>query len=217
MTHNDFLIKKEELKVLSKEIPLKWGKIQNNIYDSKINMFSINSKEKLEECLSSFPIEIKNYYKRRWFLWQCSKVDEYLFCSLASVQKNPNPKDQQWDIKIKNTNHTFDIKGTKVPKSFMNNFSFEKEKDIIDFYYKEQSGGIRYNIQNRLFIVHHSFASPEREMFLRCHWDLKENAYCDFVDRITNGQIKLVEYKNVYAKIIYIIESENFDNSYVII
>jgi len=119
---------KEDLRLLVDDIPLKWGKIQNNIYDNKVNMFSIKSKDELDQVLYNFPKNIQSYYKRRWFLWQCSKIDEYLFYSMDTVTKNPNSRDKEWDIKFDKVNLNFDIKGTKIPNRYLSNFNYDEEK-----------------------------------------------------------------------------------------
>ena len=69
----------KELQELSKDIPLKWGNIQNDETDAKLNLFGIKSKHQLESEIASFTEKDQNYYRRRWFLWQCSKVDDFIF------------------------------------------------------------------------------------------------------------------------------------------
>ncbi|MFK8060523.1 MAG: hypothetical protein AB8B78_10580 [Polaribacter sp.] len=216
MNESKYLKLSKELQELSKSIPLKWGNIQNNTTDSKLNLFEIDSKNQLEIEIKNFSEKDKNYFRRRWFIWQCARVDEYLFYKNNNVKQNSNPKDQNWDIEFNNEKKLrFDIKGTIVPKSLRANFKISDEKKIIDFYYQNQSKGIRYKIQNRLFIVHHSFYKEERSIFLRCHWKLKEKAYKHFSELITST-INFTSYKTAIAKCIFIIENENNEFSFKI-
>ena len=216
MTHNEYIKLSKDLQILAKKIPLNWGKIQNDHTDKKINMFNCATLESLENEVEQLSLDNQNYFKRRWFLWRCAQVDEYLFYKEENVEKNPNHKDQSWDIKF-NDSIQFDVKGTVVPKSFRSLFDFSKEKELIDFYYKSQSKGVRHNIQNRLFIVHHSFNETERSMFLRCYWELKKNAYREFNKLITNSKLNLIKHNSVVAKCIFIIESKENDFYFKII
>lgn len=195
------------LQELSKTIPLSWGAIQNDKTDNKINLFTIKNKQQLEALIINFKEKDKNYYRRRWFLWQCAKVDEYVFYNQNSIQKNPNSKDQNWDIEFHNNQKLrFDVKSTIVPKKFRAAFSLDDEEKLIHFYYKNQSKGIRNHLQNRLFIVHHSFYKEERSLFLRCHWELKEKAFMCFKNQIAKN-INFISYQSVIAKCIFIFES----------
>lgn len=197
-----------ELQELCKGIPLHWGAIQNDETDSKLNLFKIHSKEQLENNILEFKQDEKNYYRRRWFLWQCAKVDEYLFYQQNNVRKNPNRKDKDWDIEFQqNESLRFDIKSTIIPKIMRPNFKVKDEEKIIEFYYQNQSKGIRNHLQNRLFIVHHSFYKPERSLVLRCHWNLKQKAFVHF-NKIIGTDINFTAHKTVIAKCIFIFEYE---------
>ena len=216
MDESEYIRISKELQKLIKSIPLNWGFIQNNKTDSKINMFACNTIDQLEKVIRGLNEDEKNYFRRRWFIWQCSRVDEYLFCKSFNVNTNPNPKDQDWDIMFYNNNGLrFDIKGTVVPKSMRKSFNTNYEKKIINFYYKNQSKGVRYNIQNRLYIVHHSNYRDERSMYLRCHWKLKEEAYNTFIDQLRLG-MDFIKHKTVISKCIFILENKNNEFSFKI-
>jgi hypothetical protein len=218
MTKIEYKDLSARLQNLSKKIPLNWGKVQNDSMDKLVNLFNYNTFGSLENKIKNMPINIQNYFRRRWFLYKCSQVDEYLFYQNNNVKKNPKLKDQSWDISINNSIH-FDIKSTVVPKSLRSNFIVNdiNEKKIIDFYYKNQSKGVRYKVQNRLFIVHHSYKNNERNIYLRCHWKLKEIAYLKFINLISDSKINLIKYRSVFSKCIFIIETKNNDFHYKII
>ena len=216
MNEQEYLRLGRELQQLSKTIPLQWGKVQNNRTDAKLNMFSISDKDSLEKAIRPLAESDQVYFRRRWFLWQCSRVDEYLFYRANNVIQNPNSRDQEWDVEFNgNPQFRFDVKGTVVPKSLRNDFTPDKEAEIVNFYYTKQSTGVRFNLQNRLFIVHHSYRKPERSMYLRCHWELKERAYAFFAKSISE-KMTFVPYKNVISKCIFILESESNEFSFKI-
>lgn len=206
----------KELQELSKSIPLNWGSIQNNKTDSRINMFNFSAKYQLEKAIINLSESEKIYYRRRWFIWQCSRVDEYLFYKEINVKKNPESKDQNWDIEFNNDlKLRFDVKGTIVPKSMRENFKTSDEENIINFYYNNQSRGVRFNFQNRLFIVHHSDNKPERSMYLRCHWELKEEAFKNFSQNISQ-KMNFISFRTAISKCIFILENENNEFSFYI-
>jgi hypothetical protein len=207
----------KELQELSKTIPLYWGAVQNDETDAKLNLFYIKNKLQLETKIADFKEKDKNYFRRRWFLWQCARVDEYLFYNQNNIKKNPNSKDKNWDIEFnKNADLRFDVKSTIVPKKLRTNFTIADEEKTINFYYQNQSKGVRNHLQNRLFIVHHSFYKPERSLFLRCYWNLKAKAYQHFYNQLKTN-INFVSYKTVIAKCIFIFETEKNVFSYTIV
>lgn len=207
MNENEFLSLSSDLRFLATQIPLRWGAVQNNRIDDNINMFVINSYSELENKIEYLSDDKKNYLRRRWYLWKCSQCDEYLFYINENVEKNPNPYDKAYDVRI-NGHLDFDIKGTIIPKSMRNRVDsvIDDPREMIDFFYDEQSKGRRYDIQNRLFIVHHSFVEPVREFYLRCAWQSKRRFYEIFCQNAE--RIKFYQTHNVIAGVIFIIERE---------
>lgn len=61
-------------------------------------------------------------------------------------------------------------------------------------------------MQNRLFIVHHSFINDSRELYLRCAWQTKREIYRIFSRNISS--INFINYKNCKAAVIFILERE---------
>lgn len=209
MTHPEFQQLSADLQELQKTIPLHWGTIQNDGMDSKIKMFQIKTFVELEHQIQNLLEEDKNYFRRRWFLWKCAQCDEYLFCTNSNVRPNPNAKDQGYDIEFnENPELRFDIKGTVIPMKFRDNIEavVQDPTDIVRFFYEKQSRGVRDNIQNRLFIVHHSFRSPEGEMTLRCHWDYKTNLYKEYASKISQTSI-FISYQNVKSGVVFLFEN----------
>ena len=86
---------------------------------------------------------------------------------------------------------------------------------MVKFFYDEQSTGRRYDIQNRLFIVHHSFVGQNREMYLRCAWQSKEAIYKEFCDII--DEIEFISTHNAMAGVIFILERKINEVDYLIV
>lgn len=211
MTAAEFDILCKELQLLVRQIPLKWGMVQNNKTDAAINLFGINNFAALEAAIEILSEDERNYFKRRWFLWQCSKCDEFLFCQNDNVVANPNKKDQLFDIEFNgDAGLRFDVKGTLIPKQFRNNVAaiIENPQPMINFFYENQSKGVRENYQNRLFIVHHSYRLQEREMYLRCHFNFKINLYGQYAQKIKTTST-FYKYQSAKVDVVFILENED--------
>lgn len=207
MTQQEFERLAETMRKLAKNIPHEWGEIQNNDADDKIDIFGIHTYDELESKIANSPDDYKKYVRRRWYLTNCSKCDEYLFYKNENVIENPNPCAKSWDIKINDTFY-FDVKGTVVPKEMRNNIGklIENPQEMIDFFYENQSKERRHGIQNRLFIVHHSFVDAKRELYLRCAWLSKEKIYKLFCERVNDA--RFFKSHGVAAGVIFIFERE---------
>lgn len=211
MTQEQFSTLSQDLRTIVPKIPLNWGHIQNNGYDSELkrycNIFAIMSLAELQRHISRFDVEHQNYYLRRWYLLRCADCDEYLFYINPNIEHNPDRYDKEWDIKI-NNHILFDVKGTVIPKSMRDDVNgvLETPEDIVKFYYDNQSRGVRYDMQNRLFVVHHSLVDQGREFYLRCAWKAKQAIYHRFAEEAES--IHYLEYEGCRAAVIYIIETE---------
>jgi len=215
MTAEEFDMLSSDLRVLASRIPLKWGAIQNNRYDHLVDMFSCPTFQSLENALVSYDDAIKQYFRRRWYMWKCAQCDEYLFCENVGVAHNPNPRDQGWDIDIRG-NKRFDIKGTVVPREMRGNIEslVANPQPMIQFYYDRQSRGVRYCNQNRLFLVHHSFVEQSREFYLRCAWGVKRTAYRDFCSGLDS--VRMFNYNGCETTVIFLFEQERGKADYLI-
>ena len=207
MNRRDFDVLSADLRTLARNVPLRWGHVQNNRTDDNINMFSIGTYAELERKIANLSESDKNYLRRRWYLWKCAECDEFLFYKNDNVIKNPNHFDKEWDVCI-NDRYLFDIKGTVIPKDMRDDAEnvIANPGEMVKFFYDMQSKGRRYDIQNRLFIVHHSFVDQSREFYLRCAWQSKERIYKTFIDQI--DRISFIDIYNVKAGVIFILERE---------
>lgn len=214
MTAAEFESLSKDLRTVASKIPLNWGHIQNNRYDYELkqvcDIFAVTNLAELERHISRFDEDHKGYYRRRWYLLRCADCDEYLFYCNDNVEHNPDRFDKEWDIRIDNK-YKFDVKGTVIPKSFRDQYEevLNDPRKIIEFYYDHQSKGVRFDMQNRLFIVHHSLVDQRREFYLRCAWGSKASVYKRFVENVEN--IEFYEYKGCTAGVIFILEETKND------
>lgn len=209
MTQNEYIKLSNELQQLARIIPLQWGNIQNDGADKQINMFQIHTYEELESQIANLSDNSKNYFRRRWFLWKCAQCDEHIFCMNDNVSPNPNSRDQGYDIEFNNNSSLrFDVKGTVIPREFRNDINavLLDPTDMINFFYEKQSTGVRNNIQNRLFVIHHSYKNQEREMYLRCHWAFKLNIFKKYSEKISLNS-NFINFQTAKADVIFIFEN----------
>lgn len=215
MTPSEFNRLSGELRHLATQVPLNWGAVQNDAFDASIDMFNIYSYENLLQEVAHLQ-EIKQiYFKHRWYLWMCSKCDEYLFCLNKNVIHNPNVKDRSYDI-IFNNSFDFDLKSTIIPRKLRSsiNWILNNPQSIIDYFYENQSSGVRKEFQNRLFVVHHSFVDERRELYLRCAWGSKQLIFQEFATRF--DEVRMYQSHNQTATVIFILEYQLNVVSYLI-
>ena len=83
MTQAEFEVLSNDLRTVAPKIPLNWGRVQNNVYDSELkrvcNIFNVKTLNELEGYIALFDEAHKSYYRRRWYILRCADCDEYLF------------------------------------------------------------------------------------------------------------------------------------------
>lgn len=213
MNSEQYHILKNHLQEIVNDVPLRWGRIQNDDTDARINMFEHHSFQSLNNAICDLKSTTKDYFRKRWFLWKCAQCDEYLFYSQHGVLKNPNPRDSQWDFEFfNNPNLRFDLKGTVVPREIRESDSSSIPSDpmqIINFNYRKQSTGVRFGSQNRLFVVH----IPKRwnlENQLRVNFDEKEKAYSGYLNQLrSKPNYQFFKFGEAFSDVIYLVEYAN--------
>lgn len=213
MTSEDFLKLSADLQKLSIHIPLHWGKIQNDCFDKQLNIFNIHSFEELNLRTKSLDQDIRNYFQRRWFLWKCAQCDEHIFCLNPNVTPNPEKKDQAYDIEFNgNAALRFDVKSTVIPRQYRGSIEtvLKNPQKLVNFFYQAQSKGVRDCIQNRIFILHHSYRNQANEIQLRCKWNYKTDVFREYASKISTTS-QFINYNKAKSDIIFIFE--NLDGS----
>lgn len=215
ITETDFLRLSADLRALASRMPLGWGSVQNNVADDQIDMFQIDTYQDLEQSIRLLDAASQDYLRRRWYLWRCSQCDEYLFAINPNVEHNPNKCDKMYDVRISGQ-LDLDIKGTVIPREYRDDAdaAVSDPARIIEFYYRRQSTGRRYHVQNRLFVVHHSYVDYARELYLRCAWQSKREIYRIFCENIQ--KVRFFDYQGVKAAVIFVLERQRNKVDYII-
>jgi hypothetical protein len=228
MNGEEFIMLSTQLRKDCTSVPTEWPDIQNDVSDNKLsfNIFTVSKLSDLNNLISDFEEPLQLYYRRRWFLAKCAECDEYLFYQNSGVIKNPQSESKEWDIRIDRTfslnkqtflcTYYFDLKSTDIPKKFEGGYdaAISAPPKLIQFYYNEQSKGVRFDMQNRLFIVHHSLVSAQRTSALRCAWKTKEACIKKFLSNIND--IVFYSYRGCTTGIIFVID-EGSDTPKIII
>lgn len=202
---NDYLNAVNEVRKAAKKMPLEWGAVQNNAMDYKSNgVFFTKRLDDFNEKIQGLSKNERQYALRRWYIMRCSECDEWLFTKNKIVTKNPFPKDKEWDFKINDTK--FDLKGTRIPKGFTYDDVINEPYNLIKWFYDKQSKETRYGLQNRLFLIHHSFKDQSRSDLIRCAYGSKEKAINQFLSEYDD--VKTYDYKGVIATLLIIYETE---------
>ncbi len=203
----------KHLEVVAPKIPLRWGKIQNDRTDSKLNIFEYRSFHDLETALREFQVDEANYFKKRWFVWRCSQCDEYLFYSQTGVRANPESRDQDWDVEFfGRKDWRFDLKGTLVPRSLRRpNAKCLLPADpfeLVSFNFENQSTGVRSHYQNRIFLVHVPFRA-QNENILRANFKAKNSAVELYLQNLQqHPTYKFIDYKGLKCDVIFLCEDQ---------
>ena len=211
MTEQQFNALSKHLEMVASEIPLRWGKIQNDESDSKVKIFRYRSYNELEAAIDGFSEEEQMYFMKRWFIWRCSQCDEYLFYSQTGVRANPESRDQDWDVEFfGRKDWRFDIKGTLVPRSLRKTktkgYSAVDPQALITFNFENQSTGVRSHYQNRIFLVHVPF-STKNENVLRANFKAKKEAielYLKILQQ--HPTYRFFDYKGLKCDVIFLHE-----------
>ncbi len=211
MTELQFEALSKHLQTVAPKIPLRWGKVQNDESDSKLNIFKCRSLNELEAAIGGFSEDEQNYFKKRWFIWRCSQCDEYLFYSQVGVTSNPESRDKDWDIEFfGRKDWRFDLKGTLIPRSLRkphpNTRLPADPLKLITFNFENQSAGVRSHYQNRIFLVHVPFQA-KNENFLRANFKAKNSMVELYIQILQqNPTFKFIDYNNLKCDVIFMCE-----------
>lgn len=150
----------------------KWGKKQNNVYDSLTNFIynTFNFDTLLNKINTKFIgkpdyNDLFNYTLNRWFNFWSSQAVEKIFCSLPGVKPALDNTDRLVDFNIRGID--FDHKTSVFPAAYNDSLAKAQNNpgDLIEWLYKNQSQQQRKHLKNRLFIVLYSSDNQ--------HWKLK--------------------------------------------
>ncbi len=134
--------------------PYTWGRKQADDWDKMTNfIYEIRRFSDLEVMISNLSPELKNYALNRWLNFWSAKGIEQIFTSQQNVVANKNEYDKLVDFTINGI--PFDHKTSVFPKGFKKdfNYAYQNKRELIQWFYDEQSQQGRKHLKNRLFVV----------------------------------------------------------------
>jgi hypothetical protein len=195
-----------EVRGAALKMPMEWGAVQNNAMDYRTNgIFGTKRLSDFRDKIKGLSKADKQYALRRWYIRRCSECDEWLFTKHKNVERNRNSKDKEWDFAI--NGDRFDLKGTRIPKNFSYDDVTQDPESLIKWLYEHQSKETRFGLQNRLFLIHHSFKDPLRNDLIRCAYKSKEKAINEFL--LDYDNVKKFDYKGAKATILILYETKD--------
>lgn len=154
-------------------LPYVWNRKQNDTWDDATRfIYKTMSWEALlvqieeQQKEHDFPTQdFFNYAINRWYNFWSAQAVEKIFTDLPGFAPNPNPVEDHYDFRW--LGERIDHKTSIFPKGFGENYAFAKahKTQLIHWFYKHQSTGQRFHLNNRLFIVVHDQNGE--------HWKLK--------------------------------------------
>ncbi len=178
---NVIYMKSLDLQIVDTELkkrlqyPYIWGRKQNNLWDSYTNfIYTTPTWEALMPQMAKIVAthklnkrELFNYTINRWYNFWSAMAVEQIFTNLPQVTPTKNRKNRLVDFTLMKV--PFDHKTTIFPKQFKKPLGYAKnnEKEIIEWFYSNQSKEQRHHLKNRLFIVVYDKNGH--------HWKLKAN------------------------------------------
>lgn len=134
--------------------PYTWGRKQADDWDKMTNfIYEIRRFSDLEVMISNLSPELKNYALNRWLNFWSAKGIEQIFTSQQNVVANKNEYDKLVDFTINGI--PFDHKTSVFPRGFKKdfNYAYQNKRELIQWFYDEQSQQGRKHLKNRLFVV----------------------------------------------------------------
>ncbi|MEX1384556.1 hypothetical protein [Lutibacter sp.] len=171
----DFNLLEKELKKRL-DFPYVWGRRQTDNFDNNTNFIykTSNFEAILTQIDTNFKSDtnyeaLKNYALNRWFNFWSAKAIEACFCEHKNVIAHKNTKDKYTDFYISKI--PFDHKTSVFPKGFNKSvpYAIEHKRELIAWFYKNQSQQKRQHFKNRLFLIVFDYSN------LNEHWKLKSD------------------------------------------
>jgi len=166
----DFNLLEKELKKRL-DFPYVWGRKQTDNFDNSTNFIykTSNFETLLTQIDTNFKsdtnyVVLKNYALNRWFNFWSAKAIEACFCEHKIVIAHKNAKDKYTDFYISKI--PFDHKTSVFPKGFNKSvpYAIEHKREIIAWFYNNQSQQKRHHFKNRLFLIVFDYSNPNE------HW-----------------------------------------------
>lgn len=229
--NKDFVLTSEKLPIIIKhiievfsEIPGFWGFVQTNALDAvgeRIKFRECETLSELNKRLETkhgiwnryYTEEEKQYTRKRWYKNIISICDEFLFYSKPNVISNIDKYDKVRDLEFYER-IWFDLKSTKIPKGQKLEDCLKNPESLFEWYYKHQSTGKRYSLNNRLFIAQHSKkTNNDCSITLLTCYMYKSEVFDEYIKKLEDPNYEFIKIEVdgtvVYGDIIFIVEEED--------
>lgn len=193
--------------------PYKWYRKQNNLWDNYTNfIYKIPDWDLLIETISEtvkrYKLDKKEcfYYAiNRWYNFYSAMAVEHIFCKQKNVAPALHQKNKEIDFYINTI--PFDHKTSVFPKGFQQPLWYAKQnkKELLYWFYNQQSKQQREHYANRLFIVTHK--SDGNHWKLKAEISLLEQAITKYVATFEDAKLETLHFsktKNVLSDIIWV-------------
>lgn len=219
-SYSSFILAQLDLVKLELELKKRWPyrdlwfRKQNDLWDDYSNFIYTVQEfelllERIKETIAKFQLNKKHFFYyavNRWYNFWSACAVEQIFIELEGVVAAKNKKDRLVDFSIQNIK--FDLKTTKFPRGFGRNLAFAQaqQEKLIKWLYLNQSGGRRYHIENRLFLVVYSADGDHYKLKAEIAW-LKTHIekYVATFDPSNLKRPHITETKPAYSDIIWAI------------
>ena len=150
----------------------KWGRKQADIWDSQTNfIYTISNFDAVNKRIyddfhtHSAYKDLRDYALNRWYNFISAQAVEHIFNIHPLVRKVSNDKDHEKDFFINGL--PFDHKTSVFPKGFSGDLQAAQSnpRELVKWFYTNQSKQGRFHLKNRLFLVLHKKDGE--------HWRLK--------------------------------------------
>jgi hypothetical protein len=171
---NQFVLEDIEIQLKKRhQYKYVWYKKQNNQWDGYTNfiydtLLWENLIPKMATAVKNYDLnkeELFYYASNRWYNFWSSIAIEQIFTEINGVDAVNNNKDKEKDFYL--FGNAFDHKTSNFPKHLKNDITYAKsnKRELIDWFYKNQSTQKRHHFKNRLFVVVHDKNGE--------HWKIK--------------------------------------------
>ena len=143
------------------QYPYKWYRKQNDIWDAYTNFIYNTAKWenlilKIEAKVNKHHLdknELFYYTINRWYNFWSAMAIENIFSNCNEVISNPNFNNRTIDFTLQRIE--FDHKTSVFPKHLNNDLAFAQsnKRELIAWFFNNQSSQKRHHVKNRLFIV----------------------------------------------------------------